>query len=139
MQILAGFSLWVGREKWRKWEKENRAVEIYRPLGTILEHIFFEKTPYGPRLISLSSGLSLTTREMWESFYKVINHSRAYVPPSPRNSFLGVFFLLLYHPVPLFIFPTLILHRYLFKLQYKVIIKPDSLEVHSAQAPYAKG
>jgi hypothetical protein len=132
-QILAGFSLWVGKEKWREWERENHAIEIHRPWEAILEHIFFEKTLHGPRLISFSSGIFSTTREMWEGFCKVMNHSRTYIPPSSRNSLLGVFFLSFYYPIPLFIFPTLVLQRFLFKLQYKAIIKPDQL-----MAPQAK-
>jgi hypothetical protein len=138
-QILVGLSLWVGKEKWREWEKENHAMEIHRPLEAILEHIFFEKTLQGPRLISLSSGISSTTREMWEGLCKVMNHSRIYVPPPSRNSFLGMFFLSFYHPIPLFIFPTLVLQRFLFKLQYKAIIKPERLVGLPTQAPEAKG
>jgi hypothetical protein len=132
-QVFVRFLLLTRKEKWKEWENKGRKGEVCGPLGYIVVNTFFEIGANGPCL--LSSPFLRPPGKFWKTVKeKLFYMTREW---SWRKSYLDGIISIWFPVFYSLTFTTLTFQRFLFKLQYKAIIKPEQLGIDSS-APETK-
>jgi hypothetical protein len=114
-EIFVTLILLIGRKEWRNREKKRRERGIYTMPECLWDIWNIIPKDENSKPVSHTAQRGSWWKACWRQIVDFITY------------------------VPLFTQEVEELQKYLFKLQYKAIIKPDRLEVLRTQAPEAKG